>query len=62
MKHFFTSRVRVVMVAAVLLAVLLTVSKSILGIDLPGTLVKRVLPPLRTGVGKLTAQAERYYS
>ena len=62
MKHFFTSRVRVVMVVAVLLAVLLTVSKSILGIDLPGTLVKSVLTPLRTGVGKLTAQAERYYS
>ncbi len=58
MKHFFTSRVRVVMVVAVLL----TVSKSILGIDLPGTLVKSVLTPLRTGVGKLTAQAERYYS
>ena len=62
MKHFFTSRVRVVMVVAVLLAVLLTVSKSILGIDLPGTLVKSVLTPLRTGVGKLTGQAERYYS
>ena len=62
MKHFFTSRVRVVMVVAVLLAVLLTVSKSILGIDLPGTLVKSVLTPLHTGVGKLTAQVERYYS
>lgn len=62
MKHFFTSRVRVVMVVAVLLAVLLTVAKSILGIDLPGTLVKSVLTPLRTGVGKLTGQAERYYS
>ncbi len=62
MKHFFTSRVRIVMVAAVLLAVLLTVSGSLFGIDLPGTVVKGVLSPLRTGVSKLTNQAERYYS
>lgn len=62
MKHFFTSRVRVVMVVAVLLAVLLTVSGSLFGIDLPGMLVKSVLTPLRTGMGKLTDQAERYYS
>ncbi len=62
MKHFFTSRVRVVMVVAVLLAVLLTVSGSLFGIDLPGMVVKGVLTPLRTGMSKLTGQAERYYS
>ncbi len=62
MKHFFTSRVRVVMVVAVLLAVLLTVSGSLFGVDLPGMLVKSVLAPLRTGMSKLTGQAERYYS
>lgn len=61
MKHFFTSRVRVVMVAAVLLAVLLTVAKSLLGIDLPGMVTQSVLTPLRTGISKLTNQAERYY-
>lgn len=62
MRHFFTSRVRVVLVVAVLLAVLLTVSKSIFGIDVPGMVVKGVVTPLRTGVTKLTGQAERYYS
>lgn len=62
MKHFFTSRVRVVMVVAVLLAVLLTVAKSLLGIDLLGMAAQSVLTPLRTGVSKLTGQAERYYS
>ncbi len=62
MKHFFTSRVRVVMVAAVLLAVALAVSSSLLNIDIPGMVVQGVLTPLRTGVSKLTAQAERYYS
>lgn len=62
MKHFFTSRVRVVLVVAVLLAVLLTVAKSLLGIDLLGLAAQSVLTPLRTGVSKLTGQAERYYS
>lgn len=62
MRHFFTSRVRVVLVVAVLLAVLLTVSKSIFGIDVPGMVIKGVVTPLRTGVTKLTGQAERYYS
>ncbi len=61
MKHFFTTRVRVVMVAAVLLAVLLMVAGNLLNVDLPGMAVKGVLTPLRTGVSKLTAQAERYY-
>lgn len=61
MKHFFTPRVRVVLIVAVLLAVLLTVSKSLLGIDLPGVVTQSLLTPLRTGVSKLTAQAERYY-
>ncbi len=62
MKHFFSSRVRVVMVAAVLLAVVLAVASSLLNVDIPGLAVKTVLTPLRTGVSKLTAQAERYYS
>ncbi len=61
MKHFFTPRVRVVMVTAVLLAVLLMVFGSLFGVDVPGMVVKGVLTPLRTGVSKLTAQAERYY-
>ncbi len=62
MKHFFSSRVRVVMVAAVLLAVALAVASSLLNVDIPGAIVQGVLTPLRTGVSKLTAQAERYYS
>lgn len=62
MKHFFTSRVRVVMVVAVLLAVLLAVAGNLLGKDIPGMVVKGVLTPLRTGMSKLVDQAERYYS
>ncbi len=62
MKHFFTTRVRVVMVAAVLLAVLFMVAGSIFGVNLPGMVVQGILAPLRTGASKLATQAERYYS
>ena len=62
MKHFFTARIRVILIAAVLLAVVLTVVSSLTGFSLPDMLVKGVLTPVRTGVSKLTDQAEQLYS
>ena len=62
MKHFFTARIRVILIIAVLLAVVLTVVSSLTGFSLPDMLVKGVLTPVRTGVSKLTDQAEQLYS
>ena len=61
MKHFFSNRVRAVVVAAIVLAILLTVIGNLLGYDLPAMAVKGVLTPLRTGVSRLTDQAEKLY-
>ena len=62
MKHYFTNRIRVVLVIAVLLAVILAVVSSLTGMKLPQMLVQGVLTPLRTGVSKLTDQAQQMYS
>ena len=62
MRHFFSSKVRIVLIVAVLLAVLLTVVSSLTGMSLPDMAVKGVLTPLRTGVSKLADQAEQIYN
>ena len=62
MKHLFSTRVKVVLIAAVLIAVLLTVISSLTGLSLPDMLVKGVLTPIRTGASKLTEQAQRMYN
>ena len=58
MKHFFTARIRVILIAAVLLAVVLAVVSGLTGFSLPDMMVKGVLTPIRTGVSKLTDRAE----
>ena len=61
MKHFFTSRVRVILVIAVLLAVLLAVVSSLTGLTLPQTVVQGVLTPFRAGVSKLVDKSQQLY-
>jgi len=61
MKHFLSTRVRVILVIAVLLAALLAVVSNLTDINL-GATVQNVLTPLRTGVSKLKDQAEQLYS
>lgn len=62
MKHFFTNRVRVVLLAAVLLAALLAVISNLTGMKLPDMLVQGILTPIRTGVSHMTDKAEQFYS
>ena len=62
MKHFFSSRVRVVLVLAVLLAVILAVVSNLTGLSIPDMFVKGVLTPIRTGASKLTEQAQQMYN
>ncbi len=61
MKHFFTSRVKTVLIITVLLAVLLGVLGSLTGLSFPNRLVKGILAPIRTGASKLTDSAEKLY-
>ncbi len=61
MRHFFSARVRVVLILAILLAVGLSVISALTGLSFPDMAVKGVLTPVRTGVSKLTDQVERLY-
>ena len=62
MRHFFTTRVRVILTVAVLLAIVLTVVSNLTGMTLPEMWVKGILTPVRTGVSQLTDHAEQLYS
>lgn len=62
MKHYFSTRVRVVMIAAVVLAVVLLVVSSYTGGTFGAGIVQGILTPIRTGVSQLTDQAEQIYS
>ncbi len=61
MKHFFTTKVKAVLIIAVLLSAALAVSSNLLGKSIPDMLVQDVLTPLRSGLSSLTMQAERLY-
>ena len=62
MKHYFSTKIRNVLIIAVLLAVGLAVLSSLSGMDLPSMAVLYVITPLRTGVSHLRDQAEQLYS
>ena len=61
MKHFFSTRIRVVLIVAVLLAVVLGVVSSLTDLNLAGMAVQGILTPIRTGASKLTDLAEQFY-
>ena len=62
MKHFFTGRVRTVMILAVVLAIVLIVISSLTKVNIPGMLVQGALTPFRAGVSALKDQAVQFYS
>jgi len=62
MRHYFTSRVRVVLLAAVLLAVVLSVVGSLTGSKLPQTVVQGILTPFRTGASKVVEGSRQVYN
>lgn len=62
MKHFFTGRVRTVMILAVVLAIMLIVISSLTNVNIPGMLVQGALTPFRAGVSALKDQAVQFYS
>lgn len=62
MRHFFSARIRVVLILAMLLAGCLGVLSTLTGVNLPSMAVQGVLSPLRAGANALTQQAEQMYN
>jgi len=62
MKHYLSTRVRVVLITAVLLTALLAVVSSLTGFNLPDQLMQSVMTPLRSGASRLKENAEQLYS
>ncbi len=62
MRHFFSTRVRVVLILALLITGVLVVVSSLSGKSIPSLAVQGVLMPLRSGANALTNQAEQMYN
>ena len=61
MRHFFSSRVRTVLIIALLVAAFLAITNSLTGKDMPTSLVQSALTPLRTGANVVAEQAQQLY-
>ena len=61
MRHFFSTRVRVVLIVSLLIAALLGVLSGLTGQNIPSMLVQSALAPLRSGANAVTQQAEQIY-
>ena len=62
MRHYFSTRVKIVLALALVLAVLLGVAVSLTGKEVPSGFFQTILTPLRSGAYALTSQAERLYN
>ena len=62
MRHLFTTRVRVILIVAVLLTAGLAVLSNATGQSIPSLLVQGALAPFKAGANALTNQAEQFYS
>lgn len=62
MRHFFSTRIRVVLILALLLTGVLAVVSGLTGKNIPSVIVQTVLTPLRAGANALTNQAEQMYN
>ena len=62
MKHYFTPRIRGVLIGVLLLAVTLGVISGLTKLSLPEMAVQGILTPIRTGASKLTDGARQLYN
>lgn len=62
MKKHFTSRVKFILLLALVLAVIAAATTALFGTPWGGKAVQAVMTPLRSGVNALTHQIERYYN
>lgn len=61
MRHFFSTRVKVILILALLIAVGLVIASNLTGMSIPSVAVQSVLTPIRAGANALTNQAENIY-
>lgn len=62
MRKLFNTRIRVILVVAVLLTATLAILSGITGMTIPKMVVQGIMTPIRSGANALTQQAERFYS
>ena len=62
MRNLFSTKLRIIIVLAVLITAALAVAASVTTQPLPGTVVQTVLTPFKAAFNALTKQAEQYYS
>ena len=62
MRHFFTTKVKVVLILALLITAGLAVATNLLGVTVGDLLVQTIITPLRTGASALTDRAEQLYN
>ena len=62
MRNLFSTRIKVILVVAVLLAAALTVLSNVTGQTIPDMVMQAALAPFRAAGNALTKQAEQYYS
>jgi hypothetical protein len=61
MRHFFSTRIKVILTLAILLAALLALISGLSGKNVPSMLVRSALAPLRSGAGAVMQQAQQVY-
>jgi len=62
MRNLFSTKLRIIVVVAVLITAALAVAAGVSSQTAPGTFVQTLLTPLKSGFNALTKQAEQYYS
>ena len=61
MRHLFSTRLRVILLVALVLSIGLTIVSGAVEQSIPSLLVQGVLAPFKAGANALTKQAEKYY-
>ena len=61
MRHLFSTRLRVIIIIALVLSIGLTIVSGVVEQSLPSLVVQGLLAPLRYGANALTEQAEQFY-
>jgi len=62
MRNLFSTKLRIIIVVAVLITAALAVAAGVSSQTAPGTALQTLLTPFRAAVNALTKQAEQYYS
>lgn len=62
MRKLFNTKVRVILIVAVILTAALSILSGVTGTSIPGMIVQGVITPIRAGANAMTAQVEQFYN